>query len=94
MLFKNGFAEGSQDIALKEPRLPPTPGRIFRVTAGLDDWTLQERAWLKQNPGLIAYQDQLQATLEDVHRELDAQRDAPEIVTVECGPFAVNCWCV
>jgi hypothetical protein len=50
--------------------LPPTPGRIFRVAARLAQWTPEELAWLKQNPGVIAYQDQLEATLEDVHREL------------------------
>jgi hypothetical protein len=92
MLFKNGFVESSQDKAFTDPRLPPTPGRIFRVTAGLDAWTPQERAWLKQHPGLIAYQDQLEATLEEVHRELDAQRDADEAVAVATGSDFDDCW--
>ena len=72
--------------------LPPTPGRIFRVTAGLDDWTPKEREWLKLHPELIAYQDQLQATLESVHKKLEAQRDAQDTFSVATGPFDKDCW--
>ncbi len=62
----------------KAPRLPPTAARIFRVAAGLSHWTAEERDWLRKNPGWLGYQDQLEATLEDVQREIVLNSGQPQ----------------
>lgn len=70
MAFHNSANHNSDDEVRHtggRPQLPPTAGRICRVAAGLATWTPEEKAYLKEHPRLIAFHDQLQAALQEVH---------------------------
>ena len=46
------------------PNGPPDHARLFRIAAGLAQWTPQEMAWLRQNPKVLAYCDEVRMALD------------------------------
>jgi hypothetical protein len=67
-----------RDENARPPELPPSHARVFRVAAGLDEWTPAERAWLKDNPKWLIYEQDFRDALRR-HEERLAGRHADRI---------------
>ena len=46
-----------------EITFPPTHARLYRVAAGLAEWTPEEHAWLKQNPKWQRFEQEMRDAL-------------------------------
>ncbi len=53
----------SQQRSTWQTDLPPPLSRMFLVAAGVDEWTVAERAWLAERPKFIAFQADLSAAI-------------------------------
>jgi hypothetical protein len=75
--------DGTQgrELANEPLRLPPTPSRLYRVAAGLAQWTEAEEVWMLENPAWVVYELELRAALADSELAIDEEAVAETIMT-------------
>jgi hypothetical protein len=57
---------GNEIAEIRPMAVRPSPSRIVRVVAGLDEWTDGEKAWIAEHPELLDYQRRLREAMDRV----------------------------
>ncbi len=62
-------AKGADSQPAAEPYFyEPTHAKLFRVAAGLEEWTEREKEWLQKHPKWIGYERDLRQAIENFER--------------------------